>query len=120
MRSCGAWLVGVQRHPAAVEHVSTPLFWCNAGKVAECLRNKLYIGLCTGKRGCVIHSRQKTGADERRLEMTAGVQSELLHSRICGELMQALHSPRPHLLHGLLDLTADPLQTLLLSYRELA
>ena len=32
--------------------------------------------------------------------------------------MQALHSPRPHLLHGLLDLTADPLQTLLLSQRQ--
>ena len=115
MRPCGACFVGMQRHPAAVEYVSAPLLWWYARKLAERLRGTLYVSFCAGKRGRVIHSRYESGADERCLEVAAGVQSELLHSRICGELMQALHSPRPHLLHGLLDLTADPLQTLLFS-----
>jgi hypothetical protein len=55
--SCGARIVGIQGHPAAVEHISAPLLCCYAGIVAERLRNELYIGLCAGQRGRVIHSR---------------------------------------------------------------
>ena len=118
MRSCGAWFVGMQRHPAAVEHISAPLLWCYAGKLAERLRNELYIGLCAGQRRRVVQSRHETGADERRLETAAGVQSKLLHSRVGGKLVQSLLSPRPHLLYSLLDITANSLQPLLLSQRK--
>ena len=97
----------MQGHPTAVEHVSTPLLWCNAGKVAERLRNELHISLRTGQRGRVIQSWHKAGADERRLEVAAGVQGELLHPRVGGERIQPLFSSCAYLLHGLLDITAD-------------
>ena len=120
VRSRGAWFVGIQSRPAAVEHVSTPLFCCYAGKVAECFRDELYISLRTGQRGHVIHSRYETGADERRLQVPAGVQSELLHPWVRCQLMQPLLSPRPNLLHGMLNITANSLQPLLLSQRKSA
>ena len=63
----------MQGHPAAVEHISAPLLCCYAGKVAECFRDELYISLRTGQRGHVVQSRYETGANERCLEMAAGM-----------------------------------------------
>ena len=107
MRSCDSCFVGMQRHPAAVEYVSAPLLWRYARKLAERLRGTLYVSFCAGKRGRVIHSRYESGADERCLQVTAGVQGELLHPRVGGERIQPLFSSCAYLSHGLLYITAD-------------
>jgi hypothetical protein len=41
------------------------------------------------------------------LQVTAGVQSELLHPRVGGKRMQPLLPPRPHLSYSLLDITVN-------------
>ena len=88
MRAARTQLIRLQRNAAPFHHVRALLVRGHARKVPKRLRNSFGVCLCRTKRCRVIETRQDAAPDDRRLQVRAHTEGELLDPRIRAKIIQ--------------------------------